>query len=112
MEQYIAVSTRKWELPGIVPQEVPSRKYPGSDLAAHLFGYVGEIQENQLQRADYEGIEAGTIVGQAGIELAYNKVLMGTDGSEMAVVNSLGREMSKPIEDAAAERRAAVAADH
>jgi penicillin-binding protein 2 len=98
LEQYIAVSARKWELPGIVPQEVPSRKYPGSDLAAHLFGYVGEIQENQLQRADYEGIEPGSIVGQAGIELAYNKVLMGTDGSEMAVVNSVGREMSKPID--------------
>jgi penicillin-binding protein 2 len=96
-EQYIAVSARKWELPGIVPQEVPSRKYPGSDLAAHLFGYVGEIQENQLQRADYEGIEPGTIVGQAGIELAYNKVLMGTDGSKMVVVNSVGRDIGPPI---------------
>jgi penicillin-binding protein 2 len=96
-EQYIAVSARRWELPGIVPQEVPSRKYPGSDLAAHLFGYVGEIQENQLQRADYEGIEPGSIVGQAGIELAYNKVLMGTDGSKMVVVNSVGREIGPPI---------------
>ena len=97
LEQYIAVSARRWELPGIVPQEVPSRKYPGSDLAAHLFGYVGEIQESQLQRADYEGIEPGTIVGQAGIELAYNKVLMGTDGTKTVVVNSVGREIGRPI---------------
>jgi penicillin-binding protein 2 len=97
-EQYIAVTARKWELPGIVPQEVPSRKYPGSDLAAHLFGYVGEISEDQLQRAEYAGIEPGSVVGQAGIELAYNRVLMGKDGSKMVVVNSVGREMGRPID--------------
>ena len=91
---------------------MPSRKYPGSDLAAHLFGYVGEIREDQLQRADYEGIEPGSIVGQAGIELAYNKVLMGTDGSKTVVVNSVGREIGPPIGDGAAARRAAVAAHH
>src|SRR6476661_7606722 len=63
-EQYIAVMARRWELPGIVPQQVPSRKYPGSDLAAHVFGYVGEIREDQLQRTEYSGIEPGSIVGQ------------------------------------------------
>ena len=70
-------SSRSWarrlELPGIIYQEVPSRKYPASDMAAHLFGYVGEVTEAQLQREDYEGVEPGTIVGQAGVELAYNK---------------------------------------
>ena len=96
-EQYIAVWARRWELPGIVPQQVPSRKYPGSDLAAHVFGYVGEIREDQLQRTEYSGIEPGSIVGQAGIELAYNKVLMGTDGTRMVVVNSVGREIGQPI---------------
>src|SRR5204862_1248939 len=59
-EQYIAMMARQLELPGIISQEVPSRKYPGSELAAHLFGYVGEIREDQLQRADYVGIEPGS----------------------------------------------------
>jgi penicillin-binding protein 2 len=40
-EQVIAVWARRWELPGIIYQEVPSRKYPASDMAAHAFGYVG-----------------------------------------------------------------------
>ncbi len=92
-EQVIAVWARRWELPGIIYQEVPSRKYPGSDLAAHLFGYVGEITDAQLQRADYHGIESGTIVGQAGVEQAYNKYLMGTEGNKTVVVNSVGREI-------------------
>src|SRR5215218_2459492 len=96
-EQYFAMMARRWELPGIVPQEVPSRKYPGSEMAAHLFGYVGEVREDQLQHADYSGIEPGAVVGQAGIELAYNQMLMGEDGSKTVVVNSLGREIGVPV---------------
>ncbi len=92
-EQVIAVRARQWELPGIISQEVPSRKYPAADMAAHLFGYVGEITEAQLQRADFDGVDSGTIVGQAGIEQAYNRLLMGKDGTKTVVVNSVGREI-------------------
>jgi penicillin-binding protein 2 len=105
-EQYIAMMARQWELPGIVPQQVPSRKYPGSEMAAHLFGYVGEVRDDQLQHADYKGIEAGAIVGQAGIELAYNQMLMGTDGNRTVVVNSVGREIGNQLgEEAPREGR-------
>jgi penicillin-binding protein 2 len=105
-EQYVAIMARQWELPGILPQQVPSRKYPGSEMAAHLFGYVGEVREDQLQHADYTGIEPGAIVGQAGIELAYNQMLMGTDGNKTVVVNSVGREIGLPLgEEAPREGR-------
>jgi penicillin-binding protein 2 len=100
-EQYVAMMARQWELPGIVAQKVPSRKYPGSEMAAHLFGYVGEVREDQLQHADYKGIEPGAIVGQAGIELAYNQQLMGTDGNKTVVVNSVGREIGLPLDEEA-----------
>jgi len=93
LAQVIAVRARQWELPGIIYQEVPSRRYPSSDMAAHLFGYVGEVTEAQLQRADYEGVEPGTLVGQSGVEQAYNKLLMGTEGNKTVVVNSVGREI-------------------
>ena len=93
--QMAAVRARALELPGIITQPVPSRHYPQSDMAAHLFGYVGEITEPQLQRADYKGIEPGSIVGQAGVELAYNKELMGVDGAKAVVVNSVGREIEE-----------------
>jgi penicillin-binding protein 2 len=98
-EQYIAMMARREELPGIIPQEVPARKYPGSEMAAHLFGYVGEVREDQLQHADYSGIEPGAVVGQAGIELAYNRLLMGTDGNKTVIVNSVGREIGLPLVD-------------
>jgi len=92
-EQVIAVWARRLELPGIIYQEVPSRRYPASDMAAHVFGYVGEVNDAQLQRPEYQGVEPGTLVGQAGVELAYNKNLMGTEGNKMVVVNSVGREI-------------------
>src|SRR5262245_25479564 len=94
-EQYVAVMARRLELPGVVYEEVPSRRYPASDMAAHLFGYVGEVTEPQLQRTEYEGVDPGSIVGQAGVEQAYNKLLMGVDGSKTVVVNSKGREIKE-----------------
>ena len=93
-EQVIAVMARQWELPGIIYQEVPSRQYPESAMAAHLFGYVAEINEAQLQKAEYEGAEPGELVGQAGIEQAYNRLLMGTEGNKTVIVNSIGREIA------------------
>jgi penicillin-binding protein 2 len=92
-EQVIAVHARRYELPGIVREDVPTRKYPIGDMAAHLFGYVGEISQAQLGRQEFEGALAGAKVGQAGVELAYNRRLMGADGERAIVVNSLGREL-------------------
>jgi penicillin-binding protein 2 len=95
IEQVIAARARQWELPGVFSQEVPTRKYLSNDMAAHLFGYVAEVNEAQLLRPEYEGLEAGAKVGQAGVEQAYNKLLMGADGDRMVVVNSVGREINE-----------------
>ena len=93
-QQVIAVHARKAELgSAIITQEVPTRKYPAKDMAAHLFGYVGQVTEGQLTTAGYEGIEAGAIVGHAGVEKALNSMLMGADGDKYVIVNSLGREI-------------------
>ena len=95
LEQVIAVRARKSELPGIIYQQVPTRKYTMNQLAAHLFGYVGEVREEQLLRSEYQGVESGTIVGQSGIEQVYNRLLMGTEGIKSVVVNSVGREIEQ-----------------
>ena len=93
--QVVAVAARSLEMPGIEFQPMPARKYDGN-LAAHLFGYVGEVNEAQLARADYKDLGAGAIVGQAGVEQAYNRLLMGTEGYREMIVNSRGREIGKP----------------
>ncbi len=93
IEQVIAFKARQLELPGIIKQEVPARQYPQSEMGAHLFGYVSEVSEADLARPEYAGVEAGSMVGKAGVEQEYNKLLMGTDGDRLVVVNSRGREM-------------------
>ena len=98
-EQWFAVAARKTELPGIIHQDVPTRKYPASAMAAHLFGYVGEITEAQLTSPEYQGAEPGAVVGQAGVEKAQNKLLMGSDGAREMIVNSLGREIGDPLRE-------------
>ncbi|HZR22139.1 MAG TPA: penicillin-binding protein 2, partial [Vicinamibacterales bacterium] len=71
-------------------------QYPNS-MAAHLFGYVGEVSEEQVAAA--EDLKSGDIVGQAGIEKVYNAMLMGEDGAKRVVVNSVGREIRTLEED-------------
>jgi penicillin-binding protein 2 len=105
LAQVAAVTARKLELPGVVVQQVPTRKYPGDELAAHLFGYVGEVTESQLERAEFTNLQPGAIVGQAGVEQAFNRLLMGTDGNRYVVVNSLGREIEEVRKQDAVEGR-------
>jgi penicillin-binding protein 2 len=95
LPQVVAFRARKWELPGIIMQEVPARRYPSSDFGAHLFGYVSEVSEAELKRAEYADVQPGAMVGKAGIEQSYNKLLMGTDGDKLVVVNSRGREIDE-----------------
>ncbi len=54
-EQVIAAWTRRLELPGIIYQEVPTRRYPASAMAAHLFGYVSEVTEVAAQAGRLQG---------------------------------------------------------
>jgi len=67
---------------------------------AHLIGYVGEVSEEMLNTPRFELYQRGDIVGQSGVELYYNDVLMGKDGSRRVLVDSKGREVGRPAKDA------------
>jgi penicillin-binding protein 2 len=61
LAQVAAVTARRldFELPDVVVEQVPTRRYPEA-MAAHLFGYVGEVSD--LQVAD-GNLKSGDIVG-------------------------------------------------
>ncbi|HEV3216286.1 MAG TPA: penicillin-binding protein 2 [Vicinamibacterales bacterium] len=92
LAQVAAVLARRLdtELPEVRVDEVPTRRYPTNEMAAHLFGYVGEAGESQVSDGT---LPAGAIVGQSGVEKVYNSLLMGEDGARHVVVNSMGREI-------------------
>jgi penicillin-binding protein 2 len=102
LAQVAAIKARRldYELPDIVVEQVPTRRYPEA-FAAHLFGYVGEVSDAQV--TDGGGVKSGDIVGQAGIEKIYNAMLMGEDGARRVVVNSMGREIRTLEENAPSE---------
>jgi penicillin-binding protein 2 len=93
--QLAAFKARRLEMPGIIEQELPARQYRDVRAGGHLFGYVSEVSEADLARAEYAGAEPGSMVGKDGIERAYNRLLMGRDGDRIVVVNSRGREMGE-----------------
>ena len=103
LAQVSAVYARRHELPDVLVEQVPTRRYPQDDLGAHLFGYVGEITDAQLVRPEFVSYTPGSIVGQAGVEQTYNSWLMGRDGAKVVVVNSLGRELGSHDETPPAE---------
>jgi penicillin-binding protein 2 len=103
LAQVAAVKARRHELPDVFVEQVPTRRYPKDDLAAHLFGYVGEITDQQLVRPEFTGLTSGAVVGQAGLEQTYNSWLMGRDGARYVVVNSVGREMGSESKENPAE---------
>jgi penicillin-binding protein 2 len=98
LAQVAAVTARRldFELPDVVVEQVPTRRYPEA-MAAHLFGYVGEVNDTQVTEDD--NLKSGDIVGQSGIEKIYNMLLMGDDGAKRVVVNSVGREIRTLEED-------------
>jgi penicillin-binding protein 2 len=98
LAQVAAVTARRldFELPDVVVEQVPTRRYPEA-MAAHLFGYVGEVNDSQV--VEDVSLKSGDIVGQSGIEKVYNGLLMGDDGAKRVVVNSVGREIRTLEED-------------
>src|SRR5262245_53924035 len=87
LAQVAAVTARRLDLPDVIVEPVPTRQYPET-MAAHLFGYVGEVSDQQV--SDSDKLKSGDIVGQSGIEKIYNAMLMGEDGARHVVVNSVG----------------------
>jgi penicillin-binding protein 2 len=102
LAQVAAVTARRldFELPDVLVEQVPTRSYPDT-LAAHLFGYVGEVSDRDVSAND--ALRSGDIVGQSGIEKIYNAQLMGEDGARRVVVNSVGREIRTLEEEAPIE---------
>jgi penicillin-binding protein 2 len=99
IDDVATLEARRLELPEVSVDVVPLRSYPLAAAAAHALGQVGEISERQLALPSFSGLDAGSLVGQAGIELQYNRQLMGRDGQRRVIVNSRGAEVME------AERR-------
>jgi penicillin-binding protein 2 len=86
------VAEHKADLPGVRAEAVPIRRYPNGKVAAHVLGYVGEINEDELATQLEEGVyELGDTVGKSGVELSYESDLRGRAGVRRVEVDATGR---------------------
>ena len=80
--------------PGIDVERKFLRRYPQHSLAAQLVGSIGEIDDHELKLPRFKGVTQGTVVGQGGLERAYDQYLRGVDGSTKITIDALGRPKS------------------
>ena len=78
------------DFPGVTVERVFLRSYPHQEVAAHLFGTVGEVTAEQLEQERYTDVAMGDRVGQSGVEYAYDRYLRGENGATRVVVDALG----------------------
>jgi penicillin-binding protein 2 len=85
------IEERRNELPGVVIDIQPVRNYIHNELAAHVFGYVSEISDTELEKTKAEGYKPGDIVGKFGLEKVYDKEIRGVAGGSQVEVDVNGR---------------------
>ena len=89
------IEAHRNELPELDTIMAHRRLYPRNGFMAHLIGYVGEVTDDMLNQPQFELYNPGDIVGISGVERQYNNLLMGTNGSRQALVDSHGREVGR-----------------
>lgn len=85
------VLVNNYLLPGVSVDTGLRREYVYQDLAAHVVGYIGEINKGELESSDFPGAIAGDYIGKMGIERAFDLYLRGTSGGRQVEVNAVGR---------------------
>jgi len=95
-QQVAFIEEHRLDFPGLGFQVEPMRDYPYGSLAAHVLGYLGEIDREQLRlsrRSDTYYYQLGDLVGQCGIEGRFEVYLRGNKGKRLVEVDNLGREL-------------------
>ncbi len=87
------VESNRVYLPGLLVDVRPRRAYNYGDLASHLIGYLGEVDENDLRQSRTSPYRMGGLIGKYGVEYGWENDLRGADGGQQIEVDALGREV-------------------
>lgn len=92
-DEVAQVEVRKIDMPGVEVKEEIRRTNVYGDIAAHLLGYIGEVNSSELPVVNRHGVKyrQGDSIGRFGMEQRMEEVLRGTDGEEIKEVDALGR---------------------
>ena len=91
--QVTALREYENELPDVEINTEAVRYYPYGKELAHILGYTREITAEQLEKKKAQGYRLGDVMGQMGIEKAYEKLLRGEWGGQQIEVDGSGRPL-------------------
>ncbi len=89
-EVYFKIREEPEKFKGVEVVEQSVRNYPQGMLGAHLVGWVGQIQADEIDEPRFADYGPSDLVGRAGIEATYERWLRGEPGEERFLVNSDG----------------------
>jgi penicillin-binding protein 2 len=89
-EVFFKVREEPEKFRGVQVVEKSVRSYPNGRLGAHVLGWVGQINREELEQPRFHGYGPSDLVGKTGVEATYERWLRGTPGREVFLVNSDG----------------------
>jgi penicillin-binding protein 2 len=90
-EEVARIAVNGHRFPGVDIHAHLLRSYPLSEHTAHVLGYVGRINEEELERIDASDYSGTNYIGKGGVEKAYEDLLHGSVGHQQVEVNAKGR---------------------
>lgn len=83
----------EWDVPAVKVQVSYIREYE-TNYAAHLLGYIGMMNEDELKEYQKEGYLLNALVGKDGVEKQFESYLHGSDGTAMYTSTAEGTVVS------------------
>ncbi len=94
-EEVARFAAQRYRFPGIEIKARLFREYPYREQTSHLIGYIGRINQTEIQQLEQDGTVANyrgsNHIGKTGIEQSYENALHGTTGIEQVEVDAGGR---------------------
>ena len=90
-DQIARIAVNQFRLPGIEVQAIFVRHYPHAEHFARAVGYVGRINEREMETIDRVAYAGTHYIGKTGVERFYEHLLHGKVGYEEVETNARGR---------------------
>ncbi|MVW76794.1 penicillin-binding protein 2 [Pseudomonas xionganensis] len=90
-EQIARIAINQFRLPGVEVAAQLVRHYPQAEHFAHSVGYVGRINEQEMEKLDKVAYSGTHHIGKTGLERFYEEHLHGEVGYQEVETNARGR---------------------
>ena len=92
-DKAIMLEEASFDIDGLTIETRSKRNYIYNNIGSHVFGYLSEIKEDELEDLKDYGYRPKDLIGRSGLEKQYESYLRGVDGGTQIEVDSRGREM-------------------